>query len=116
MPAASAGPPFVTRWTRRPSSRSKVTVTPGGYGNALYITHDNGYTSVHGHLDRFFPEIEGEVFMKNEAFMDEVKVGFGVMVLGFLRDLFTRIIRGLTILQNKLTDAVEKRLLTGAVA
>ena len=65
---------------------------------------------------RFFPEIEGEVFMKNEAFMDEVKVGFGVMVLGFLRDLFTRIIRGLTILQNKLTDAVEKRLLTGAVA
>lgn len=36
---------------------SKVTVTPGGYGNALYITHDNGYTSVHGHLDRFLPEI-----------------------------------------------------------
>ena len=36
---------------------SKVTVTPSGYGNALYITHDNGYTSVHGHLDRFLPEI-----------------------------------------------------------
>ena len=36
---------------------SKVTVTPGGYGNALYITHDNGYTSVHGHLDAFLPEI-----------------------------------------------------------
>ena len=36
---------------------SKVTVTAGGYGNALYITHDNGYTSVHGHLDRFLPEI-----------------------------------------------------------
>ena len=36
---------------------SKVTVTPGGYGNAIYITHDNGYTSVHGHLDRFLPEI-----------------------------------------------------------
>ena len=36
---------------------SKVTVTPGGYGNALYITHDNGYTSVHGHLDSFLPEI-----------------------------------------------------------
>ena len=36
---------------------SKVTVTPGGYGNALYITHDNGYTSVHGHLDGFLPEI-----------------------------------------------------------
>ena len=36
---------------------SKVTVTAGGYGNALYITHDNGYTSVHGHLDRFLPEM-----------------------------------------------------------
>lgn len=36
---------------------SKVTVTPGGYGNALYITHDNGYTSVHGHLDKFLPKI-----------------------------------------------------------
>ena len=36
---------------------SKVTVTAGGYGNAIYITHDNGYTSVHGHLDRFLPEI-----------------------------------------------------------
>ncbi|MBR5842385.1 MAG: M23 family metallopeptidase [Bacteroidaceae bacterium] len=36
---------------------SKVTVTAGGYGNALYITHDNGYTSVHGHLDHFLPEI-----------------------------------------------------------
>lgn len=36
---------------------AKVTVTPGGYGNALYITHDNGYTSVHGHLDHFLPEI-----------------------------------------------------------
>ena len=36
---------------------SKVTVTAGGYGNALYITHDNGYTSVHEHLDHFLPEI-----------------------------------------------------------
>ena len=36
---------------------SKVTVTAGGYGNAIYISHDNGYTSVHGHLDHFLPEI-----------------------------------------------------------
>ena len=43
---------------------SKVTVTPGGYGNALYITHDNGYTSVHGHLDRFLPEIASRVHEK----------------------------------------------------
>ena len=43
---------------------SKVTVTPGGYGNALYLTHDNGYTSVHGHLDRFLPEIAALVHKK----------------------------------------------------
>ena len=43
---------------------SKVTVTPGGYGNALYITHDNGYTSVHGHLDRFLPDIASRVHEK----------------------------------------------------
>ena len=36
---------------------SRVTVTPGGYGQAVYITHDNGYTSVHGHLHRFMAEV-----------------------------------------------------------
>ena len=46
---------------------SKVTVTAGGYGNALYITHDNGYTSVHGHLDRFLPEIARLVHEKQYA-------------------------------------------------
>lgn len=46
---------------------SKVTVTPGGYGNALYLTHDNGYTSVHGHLDRFQPEIAELVRKKQYA-------------------------------------------------
>ena len=37
---------------------SRVTVTPGGYGQAVYITHHNGYTSVHGHLLKFHSEIE----------------------------------------------------------
>ena len=46
---------------------SKVTVTAGGYGNALYITHDNGYTSVHGHLDRFLPEIAQRVHEQQYA-------------------------------------------------
>ena len=36
---------------------SRISVSPGGYGNALYITHDNGYTTVHGHLQRFLPEV-----------------------------------------------------------
>ena len=37
---------------------SRVTVTPGGYGQAVYITHHNGYTSVHGHLQKFKSEVE----------------------------------------------------------
>ena len=37
---------------------SRVTVTPGGYGQAVYITHDNGYTSVHGHLHQFSSEVQ----------------------------------------------------------
>lgn len=40
---------------------SRVTVTPGGYGQAVYMLHDNGYTSVHGHLIKFAPEIAQEV-------------------------------------------------------
>jgi hypothetical protein len=37
---------------------SRVAVSPGGYGKALYVTHPNGYTSVYAHLDAFTPEIE----------------------------------------------------------
>lgn len=36
---------------------SRVSVAPGGYGNAIYITHENGYTSVYGHLKAFSPEV-----------------------------------------------------------
>ena len=37
---------------------SRIKIQSGGYGNALYITHPNGYTSVYGHLDRFMPSIQ----------------------------------------------------------
>ncbi len=37
---------------------SRVAVSPGGYGKALYVNHPNGYTSVYAHLDAFTPEIE----------------------------------------------------------
>lgn len=36
---------------------SRIGVSPYGYGNALYITHYDGFTSVYGHLQRFSPSI-----------------------------------------------------------
>ncbi len=32
---------------------SRISVSPWGYGNALYINHPNGLTTVYGHLQRF---------------------------------------------------------------
>jgi hypothetical protein len=36
---------------------SRIFVSPGGYGKALYIRHPNGFTTVYGHLDAFNGEI-----------------------------------------------------------
>lgn len=36
----------------------RISVSPGGFGKALYIRHPSGYSTVYGHLDRFIPEIE----------------------------------------------------------
>lgn len=36
---------------------SRIRITSGSYGNALYIDHPNGYTSVYAHLSEFIPEV-----------------------------------------------------------
>lgn len=36
---------------------SRLRVQNSGFGQALYINHPNGYTSVYGHLQRFSPKI-----------------------------------------------------------
>ncbi|MBS9768085.1 MAG: M23 family metallopeptidase [Flavobacteriaceae bacterium] len=36
---------------------SRVKVSPYGYGNAIYISHPNGYTTVYAHLQKFAPKI-----------------------------------------------------------
>lgn len=36
---------------------SRINISHWGYGNALYITHPNGYTSVYAHLSTFPPKV-----------------------------------------------------------
>ena len=40
---------------------SRISVSAGGYGNALYITHPSGITSVYAHLNSFIPRIQQEL-------------------------------------------------------
>lgn len=36
---------------------ARVSVAPFGFGQAIYIQHPNGYTTVYGHLNHFFPAL-----------------------------------------------------------
>lgn len=36
---------------------SRINISSTGYGNALYITHPNGYVTVYGHLREFMPAL-----------------------------------------------------------
>jgi len=37
---------------------SRIGISPTGYGNALYMNHSDGTTSVYGHLSKFHPQIQ----------------------------------------------------------
>jgi len=43
---------------------SRINVSLWGYGNAIYITHPNGFTTVYGHLQKFSPEIDAYIRKK----------------------------------------------------
>jgi hypothetical protein len=45
---------------------SRVVVSPGGYGKAVYIEHPNGYTSVYAHCNKFTGELAD--WVKNEQY------------------------------------------------
>lgn len=40
---------------------SRIRISPYGYGNAIYIDHPNGYTSVYAHLQKYEGEIAQEI-------------------------------------------------------
>ncbi len=48
---------------------SRINIKSSGYGNALYIDHPNGYTSVYAHLDKFPTEITE--YMHRQRYLDK---------------------------------------------
>lgn len=56
---------------------SRIAVSATGYGNALYITHPNGYTTVYGHLSAYNAAIQSflrQTQYKTESFEQDVKL------------------------------------------
>jgi murein DD-endopeptidase MepM/ murein hydrolase activator NlpD len=48
---------------------SRVSVAPFGFGQAIYIRHPNGLTTVYGHLNRFFNDLEK--YVKEQQYSQE---------------------------------------------
>ena len=61
---------------------SRVNISPGGFGKALYITHPNGYTSLYGHLRGYAGAIatwaRAQQF-KQESFAIDMEVPQGLL-------------------------------------
>jgi hypothetical protein len=60
---------------------ARVSVEPGGFGQAIYINHPNGYTTVYGHLNSFFPalaEYIKEQQYKNESWKIDLEIPTGM--------------------------------------
>ena len=69
---------------------SRIKISTGGYGKAIYITHPTGYMSVYGHLQKFSDSIQKLVITKQyekESFTiqifpdkDQIKVKKGDLI------------------------------------
>ncbi len=57
---------------------SRIVVSPTGYGNALYINHPNGTTTVYGHLQSFRDDI-AEYVKENQYLQKSFKVDLKVL-------------------------------------
>src|SRR5687767_15349540 len=44
---------------------SRITSTPSGYGNVLYITHPDGNTTLYAHLEKFLGK-PGDLVLKEQ--------------------------------------------------
>ncbi len=58
-----------------PGYISRIKISTGGYGNALYLAHPNGHTTVYGHLEKFEPKLwkwVKEQQYKNQSFEIEL--------------------------------------------
>ena len=63
---------------------SRISVSPSGFGKALYITHPNGFVSVYGHLRGFNVAIGSWVRTrqyKDELFAMDTPLEPGVLVV-----------------------------------
>ncbi|MEO7214843.1 MAG: M23 family metallopeptidase [Mucilaginibacter sp.] len=59
---------------------SRLRIQFGGFGQAIYITHPNGYTSVYGHIQSFTPEVFRYIRdyqYKNQTFEADIPVPAG---------------------------------------
>lgn len=43
---------------------SRVKIDAGGFGNAIYITHADGYVALYAHLNKFYPELQEYIVRK----------------------------------------------------
>lgn len=48
---------------------SRIKVEQYGFGNAVYITHPNGYTTVYAHLNTYFDKLDA--YVKEKQYKDE---------------------------------------------
>jgi murein DD-endopeptidase MepM/ murein hydrolase activator NlpD len=49
---------------------SRIKISGGGFGKAIYIDHPNGYTTVYAHLDRFIGRIDK--YVKDQQYKQEL--------------------------------------------
>ncbi len=60
---------------------ARVSVSPYGYGHALYIVHPDGKTTVYGHLSRFIPKVEAYILSQQyllKKFAIDLKIPMGM--------------------------------------